>query len=143
MRRGLSTRVRESAASQAEIALRDAQDKLENPYTELAIAKAELAVVNAKIAVKRAQDNLNCLPSCDIALAGSLEDYESCELEWQQAYIELAVTYITRDEAEEALAEMQQGGDPREVESREREVASAQAALDEAVERLHNDQLRS
>jgi len=126
----------ESAVLQAEIALVRAEDILENPYSELDMAKAELAVVNARIAVETAYDNLNCPPSCDIAVAGSLDEYEACNLDWEQAYKELEVAYATRDEAEETLAEMQGGGDIMEAELRELEVASAQAAYDEAVERL-------
>ena len=152
----------EAAVADARVTLETAREALEDTeYTEFDIALAELAVINAEIALDEAQENLERARERYVRNRSVSEWVQDVELKQK----ELAVAEFDLAEAEEALAEMMAGADPLEVEQKQKqlaiteinlakaeetlaemqtsidtleqlEVASAQAALDEAMERL-------
>ena len=116
----------EAAVADARVALETAREALEDTeYTESDIARAELAVINAEIALDRAQEDLE----------RAQEQYVKNRTvpEWAQDYEQ------KQKEAEDDLVEMLGSVDSLEVELKQSEVASAQAALDEAIKGLGMD----
>jgi len=152
----------EAAVADARVTLETAREALEDTeYTESDIARAELAVINAKIALDTAQENLERAQERYARNRSISEWIQDRELKQK----ELVIAEFDLAEAEEVLAEMEAGADPLEVEQKQKqlaiaeinlakaeetlaemqtsidtleqlEVASAQAALDEAMERL-------
>jgi len=142
----------------------DAYEKAQNPYTESDIAQAELGVVNAKIALKAAQDAYDRskdryvgnptvpewildyeqktwqlaaaeanLTEAETNLTEMQAGADPLQVEQKQKQLALAETNLAL--AEQNLTELQ-GDGSLEAELQKLEIASAQAALDEALANL-------
>ena len=125
----------EAAVVDAKVALEDAEEALEeaeNPYTESDITNAELAIINAEIALDMAQDNYERAEE-KYKLNTSVQEREWA---YEQKKLELALAEFNLADAEEALAEMETGADPLEVEQKQKKLAAAQADLKEAEDNL-------
>ncbi len=125
----------EAAVVNAEVTLLAAQENLqraENPYTESDILEAELAVMNAEAALEVAQDAFDIIEP----LHKSSPRYEPWKIDYERKLRLLALADNDLIAAEDAVAEIEAGADPLEVEQQRKQLAVAEASLAEAEDDL-------